>query len=269
VLDDRGRVLLGRRAHDPDAGKWDILGGFAREDEHGLDGLRRELKEETGCDVEPLSFLGAFADRYGPGGNATLNFYWTARITAGDLHPADDVSELRWFAIDRLPPDEEIAFVNTRLALAELQRRLEARGVLGMFEIQLVVRGLEAMTVFYRDAIGLKVSLHDPDRGRTHFRLGRGQLILARAEGEEASPTWPGLPPPLLSAADQRGPTPARHGPVHFALEVSPEALVATGERLRSEGHDVRGPFRWPGGERSIYLRDPEANVVELIASRL
>ena len=38
-------------------------------------------------------------------------------------------------------------------------------------------------------------------------------------------------------------------------------------ERLRKQGLDIRGPFRWPGGERSIYFKDPEGNVVELICS--
>jgi len=139
---------------------------------------------------------------------------------------------------------------------------------LGMFEVQLVARDLAAMTAFYRDALGLPISLEDTERGRTHFRIGGGQLILARAESEaDASPDWPGLPPPLLSAGDRRGPTPASHGPIHFAIEVEPTELVARGERLRAAGHDVRGPFRWPGGRRSIYLRDPEGNVAELICA--
>jgi catechol 2,3-dioxygenase-like lactoylglutathione lyase family enzyme len=139
---------------------------------------------------------------------------------------------------------------------------------LGMFEVQLVASDLDALTAFYGDTVGLEVSLHDPDRGRTHFRTGRGQLILARARSEpDASPDWPGLPPPLLRAGDSRGPTPLPHGPLHFAIEVEADTLVAAGERLRAEGLDVRGPFRWPGGRRSIYFRDPEENVVELISS--
>lgn len=138
--------------------------------------------------------------------------------------------------------------------------------VLGMFEVQLVVRDLEATTAFYRDRLALPVSVDDAARGRVHFRLGRGQLILAREDAEgEASPLWPGLPPALLVRADPRGATPPRHGPVHFALEVPASELVSTGERLRGEGLDVRGPFRWPNGPRSIYFRDPEGNVVELI----
>ena len=46
----QGRVLLGRRAVEPDLGLWDMLGGYLEEHEHPLDGLRRELLEETGLD---------------------------------------------------------------------------------------------------------------------------------------------------------------------------------------------------------------------------
>lgn len=139
---------------------------------------------------------------------------------------------------------------------------------LRMFEVQLAVRDLAPMTAFYRDALGLPVSLEDEVRGRTHLRVGGGQLILARIGSEpDASPDWPGLPPPLLKPGDRRAPTPMAHGAIHFAIEVEPTELVARGERLRASGHDVRGPFRWPGGRRSIYLRDPEGNVAELICA--
>ena len=122
MLDDGGRVLLARRAFEPEAGKWDLPGGFLMEDEMPLDGLRRELREEAGVEVEPLELAGIWADRYGGGNDATatLNLYWTARITSGEPTPADDVSELRWFALDDLPPDEELAFDNVAKALRSL-----------------------------------------------------------------------------------------------------------------------------------------------------
>ena len=58
VLDDAGRVLLARRKFEPEAGKWDVPGGFLEEDEEPLDGLRRELREETGLEIEPLELAG-------------------------------------------------------------------------------------------------------------------------------------------------------------------------------------------------------------------
>jgi 8-oxo-dGTP diphosphatase len=113
VLDGEGRVLLGRRAGEPRAGLWDILGGFVEEEEQPFETLVREVAEETGLEVEPGRFVGAVSDRYGEDGNTTLNLAWTARIVAGTPRPADDVSELRWFGPDELPPREQLAFENT------------------------------------------------------------------------------------------------------------------------------------------------------------
>lgn len=123
VLDDEGRVLLARRAREPRARTWDLPGGFLDEGEDPLDGLRRELLEETGLEVEPVAFAGVWADRYGDGENApwTLNLFWTARIVSGEPRPADDVSELAWFPLDALPPADELAFPNVEKALRSLR----------------------------------------------------------------------------------------------------------------------------------------------------
>ena len=112
VVDEEGRLLLVRRAGEPDRGKWDLPGGFLEEGEHPLDALRRELREETGLEVEPLEFAGVWVDRYGGGEAApwTLNLYWTAQALSGEPAAADDVSELRWFDPAELPAGEEFAF---------------------------------------------------------------------------------------------------------------------------------------------------------------
>src|SRR4029450_1887373 len=62
---ENGRVLLARRASEPFEGRWDIPGGFLEEGEDPVDGLRRELKEETGLDVEPERVLGGWMDAHG------------------------------------------------------------------------------------------------------------------------------------------------------------------------------------------------------------
>src|SRR5205823_12672888 len=88
-----GRVLLARRALEPFRGVWDVVGGFVGEGEHPLDGLKREVREETGLDFEVRSLLGIWMGDYA--GRSTLNLFWTGRLGEGEPRAADDVDELR------------------------------------------------------------------------------------------------------------------------------------------------------------------------------
>jgi len=107
IFDERGRVLLGRRAFEPGMGRWDLPGGFLEEYEHPLDALRREVREETALEVEPQEFLGFWLEPYD--GRIVLCLAWTARAS-GEPRGGDDLSELRWFEPDELPEPAELAF---------------------------------------------------------------------------------------------------------------------------------------------------------------
>jgi 8-oxo-dGTP diphosphatase len=112
VSDDDRRLLLARRAYEPDAGLWDTPGGFLDEGEDPRVGLRRELREEAGVEIEIGEFFGMYLDRYGRGDDApyVLNLVWRALILGGELAAADDVSELAWFPPDALPRPDQLAF---------------------------------------------------------------------------------------------------------------------------------------------------------------
>jgi ADP-ribose pyrophosphatase YjhB (NUDIX family) len=103
-----GRILLARRAYEPFRGLWDIVGGFVGEGEHPLDGLRREVREETGLEIEVDRLLGIWMGDYA--GRATLNLFWTGRLGPGTPQASDDVAELRWFSAAALPSRDELAF---------------------------------------------------------------------------------------------------------------------------------------------------------------
>jgi NADH pyrophosphatase NudC (nudix superfamily) len=127
VLDEQGRVLLARRAKDPGAGLWDLLGGFIEEGEEPLAALRRELEEETALEIEPLEFHGGYPDRYGGEGIYTLNLYWTARVIGGELELDDELTEVAWFSPEDLPGRDQFAFANTVEALSDWKSGLGQR----------------------------------------------------------------------------------------------------------------------------------------------
>jgi ADP-ribose pyrophosphatase YjhB (NUDIX family) len=111
VVDDDGRVMFARRAHEPSAGKLDLPGGFVEEGEHPLDALHRELREEAAIVLRDTEFVGMFMDSYRVESRdvSTLNLYWSARIADGVPTPDDDVLEFAFFDPDDIPWDD-VAF---------------------------------------------------------------------------------------------------------------------------------------------------------------
>jgi ADP-ribose pyrophosphatase YjhB (NUDIX family) len=100
VLVRDGNVLLCRRGREPKKGQWDLPGGFLELGESAEEGLRREIREETGLEVEAMQFLDALPGTYDSRG--TLNLMYAVEA-AGEPAADDDVDELRWWPLDALP----------------------------------------------------------------------------------------------------------------------------------------------------------------------
>jgi ADP-ribose pyrophosphatase YjhB (NUDIX family) len=103
-IQDGSRVLLIKRAVDPERGKWALPGGFVDFGEDPRLAAVREAAEETGLIVE----LGALLDVMF--GGVTIVIAYAARVIGGTLSAADDVEEARWFTPGDLP---ELAFEST------------------------------------------------------------------------------------------------------------------------------------------------------------
>jgi 8-oxo-dGTP diphosphatase len=109
VVIHRHRVLLIRRGCEPLKGQWSLPGGMLELGEQLEDGVRRELKEETGLEVEPLALLAVF-DRIMPGGpdGQRVRYHYVivdyvCRRKRGRLVPASDVLDARWVRPEDLP----------------------------------------------------------------------------------------------------------------------------------------------------------------------
>jgi 8-oxo-dGTP diphosphatase len=93
-----GRVLLIKRRFEPLAGRWSLPGGALEVGETMAEGLAREMKEETGLDVEVGAVVDVF-DRITRDGDGRVRFHYvlvdflcTAR--AGEPAAGSDVAEV-------------------------------------------------------------------------------------------------------------------------------------------------------------------------------
>ena len=141
VLDDEGRILLGRRS---DTGEWAMVYGINEPGEQPADTVVREIKEETGVDAVVTDLVAVVSDmrvvtyangdrtqymdhsflcRLRPGGNATP--------FVGDEESLD----VGWFDMDRLPSPLARSTVE-RLARFRAYMERKARGDAHAFFIQ-------------------------------------------------------------------------------------------------------------------------------------
>lgn len=109
IENDKGQILLGKRT---DNHKWGYAGGSIEIDEKVEDCALRELYEETGLVGEELEFFmissGKEVHYIYPNGDEVSNveIIYTCNKYHGELKPQlEEISELRFFDIDKLPKD--------------------------------------------------------------------------------------------------------------------------------------------------------------------
>jgi 8-oxo-dGTP diphosphatase len=102
-------VLLIKRKKDPYKGFWALPGGFLEIEETPPDGARRELKEETGLEINILKEVGTFGeiDRDPRGRTITIAFYTFINQTGPIQQAQSDAAEIKWASVKDLP---ELAF---------------------------------------------------------------------------------------------------------------------------------------------------------------
>ena len=91
ITDDRGRALLILRA---DNRRWEPPGGVLEPGEAIPDGLRREVHEETGLDVEPVALTGVYKNMT----RAIVALVFRCKVTGGSLHTTDEASAFCWLS---------------------------------------------------------------------------------------------------------------------------------------------------------------------------
>jgi 8-oxo-dGTP diphosphatase len=102
ILIENNKVLLIKRGREPFLGEWAIPGGRIDEDESAQECAIREMKEETGLDIEIISLVGIYSDpKRDPRGIIAATYL--VKKTGGVLNAGDDAAEAKWFYLDALP----------------------------------------------------------------------------------------------------------------------------------------------------------------------
>jgi len=123
-----GKVLLVKRAKEPSLGTWSIPGGAIRLGESLRDAVKRELKEETGLDVDPVEIVGVVERIFRVGERVRFHYVivdYACEVIEGILRASSDAQEVRWFdweeILDLDLPEDSLGVIAR--ALEKIEKR--------------------------------------------------------------------------------------------------------------------------------------------------
>jgi ADP-ribose pyrophosphatase YjhB (NUDIX family) len=111
------QILMVRRKYGSNKGKWCIPCGNVEMGEDVRDAVVREIKEETGLDVEVVDIVNVLSTHHTPE-RSVVGVWFEVRELGGNLVAGDDASEAQFYPLDR--PPAEMAFQADKKIIEQL-----------------------------------------------------------------------------------------------------------------------------------------------------
>jgi ADP-ribose pyrophosphatase YjhB (NUDIX family) len=137
VRDEANRILLGKRNKDPQRGSWVIPGGKIRAFESITQAGARELREETGLEVEVQGRFRVYEIINPPNEHRIVIYSW-GKVVGGKARASDDLSELAFFSPNELSEIQTSPLVRTVLSDAGLVARDTSEPARGKAQLNFV-----------------------------------------------------------------------------------------------------------------------------------
>jgi catechol 2,3-dioxygenase-like lactoylglutathione lyase family enzyme len=122
-------------------------------------------------------------------------------------------------------------------------------------ETALYVDDLDRALQFYRDVLGLSCLVEDKSRFCALDVAGKHVLLLFRRGACTEDAQVPGGVIPPHDGA----------GPIHAGFAIDAADMPAWEEHLAAKGVEIISRVSWPRGGRSVYFRDPDGHLLELL----
>lgn len=110
VKNKKGKILITKRAaHLLRGGKWTVPGGFLDRGENTMQGIKREIAEETGFIASEIILFRINDSKRSKEDRQNVDFIFLANVD-GELKGDKETAGFKWIDEQTLPPDEEFAF---------------------------------------------------------------------------------------------------------------------------------------------------------------
>ena len=116
IMQQGSKILMIRRKKEPFRDNLALPGGFVSEGETAEDAVRREVREETSLEIEPIAILGVYSDPARDPRGHILTVVFVTIVVGGKEEASDDAAGLEWIELADLEKiRDRIAFDHVRI----------------------------------------------------------------------------------------------------------------------------------------------------------